>query len=109
MKITADYSSCDPSQMDAWLMKILPDLSQYTYEMLKAGMNKEVLASTNNEELDSVCGIKNGIHRRLILEHVEGESSMLLFFLHELQIHAFKVIKMWTNKCLYHEIIHVFI
>lgn len=71
LKITADYSSCDPSQMDAWLMKILPDLSQYTYEMLKAGMNKEVLASTNNEELDHVCGIKNGIHRRLILEHVE--------------------------------------
>lgn len=71
LKITADYSSCDPSQMDAWLMKILPDLSQYTYEMLKAGMNKEVLASTNNEELDLVCGIKNGIHRRLILEHVE--------------------------------------
>lgn len=54
-------------------MKILPDLSQYTYEMLKAGMNKEVLASTNNEELDHVCGIKNGIHRRLILEHVEGK------------------------------------
>lgn len=73
LKITADYSSCDPSQMDAWLMKILPDLSQYTYEMLKAGMNKEVLASTNNEELDHVCGIKNGIHRRLILEHVEGK------------------------------------
>lgn len=71
LKITADYSSCDPSQMDAWLMKILPDLSQYTYEMLKAGMNKEVLASTNNEELEVVCGIKNGIHRRLILEHVE--------------------------------------
>ncbi|XP_048734278.1 NAD(+) hydrolase sarm1-like isoform X3 [Ostrea edulis] len=71
LKITADYSSCDPSQMDAWLMKILPDLSQYTYEMLKAGMNKEVLASTNNEELEIVCGIKNGIHRRLMLEHVE--------------------------------------
>lgn len=109
MKITADYSSCDPSQMDAWLMKILPDLSQYTYEMLKAGMNKEVLASTNNEELDSVCGIKNGIHRRLILEHVEGESSMLLFRLNELQIHACIIIKLWINKCLYHEIINVFI
>lgn len=65
--------------MDAWLMKVLPDLSQYTYEMLKAGMNKEVLASTNNEELELVCGIKNGIHRRLILEHVEGKYKMNIY------------------------------
>lgn len=72
--------------MDAWLMKILPDLSQYTYEMLKAGMNKEVLASTNNEELDHVCGIKNGIHRRLILEHVEGKILQSLVYIRHLCI-----------------------
>ena len=72
LKITADYSSCDPSQMDGWLMKIVPDLSQYTYHMLKNGMNKELLASTNNEELENVCDIRNSVHRRLILEHIEG-------------------------------------
>lgn len=41
--------------------------------MLKAGMNKEVLVFINNEELDYVCGIKNGIYRRFILEYVEGK------------------------------------
>ncbi|KAK3084426.1 hypothetical protein FSP39_013378 [Pinctada imbricata] len=71
LKITADYSSCDPTQMDSWLMKIVPELSQYTYHMLKNGMNKELLATTNSEELENVCAIKNSVHRRLILEHIE--------------------------------------
>lgn len=41
--------------------------------MLKVGMNKEVLVFINNEELDYVCGIKNGIYCCFILEYVEGK------------------------------------
>ncbi|VDI62715.1 Hypothetical predicted protein [Mytilus galloprovincialis] len=70
LKVTADYSSCDRSQIDSWMMKILPDLSQYTYCMLKNGMSKELLSTTSHEELKE-CGVTNPIHRRLILEHID--------------------------------------
>lgn len=80
LKITADYSSLDRGQLDDWLMKILPELSQYTYKMLKNGMTRELLASTNVEELEQVCSIDNGVHRRLVLEHIEGVFSKILFF-----------------------------
>ncbi|KAL5017129.1 hypothetical protein ScPMuIL_006718 [Solemya velum] len=71
LKITADYSSCDPTGMDSWLMRLLPELSQYTYQMLQNGMDKHLLATSTEEELRNECGIKNGIHRRIILMHID--------------------------------------
>ncbi|XP_052244229.1 NAD(+) hydrolase SARM1-like isoform X3 [Dreissena polymorpha] len=77
LKITADYSSCDPTKIDPWLMSILPDLSQYAYTMLRSGMDRTLLSTTTEEELKSVCGIDNGIHRRIIMGHLSGLPMLL--------------------------------
>ncbi|ESO97457.1 hypothetical protein LOTGIDRAFT_114826 [Lottia gigantea] len=66
LKITADYSSCDPTSLDNWLMKLSPDLSQYTYHMLRQGVDKYVLQTLSEEELRNECAICNSIHRKLI-------------------------------------------
>ncbi|XP_033747198.1 sterile alpha and TIR motif-containing protein 1-like isoform X1 [Pecten maximus] len=71
LKITADYSSLDRTQMDSWLTRLQPELSQYTYYMLKQGMTRDLLGLTTDQELLNVCHVTNGIHRRLILEHAE--------------------------------------
>ncbi|WAR03819.1 SARM1-like protein [Mya arenaria] len=70
LKVTADYSSYDPTNIDPWLMSVLPELSQYTYAMLRHGMDRALLASTTEEELRDVCSISNGIHRRIIMQHL---------------------------------------
>ncbi|XP_052798105.1 NAD(+) hydrolase sarm1-like isoform X3 [Mya arenaria] len=72
LKVTADYSSYDPTNIDPWLMSVLPELSQYTYAMLRHGMDRALLASTTEEELRDVCSISNGIHRRIIMQHLGG-------------------------------------
>ena len=53
-------------------MSVLPELSQYTYVMLRHGMDRQLLASTSEEELKDECGVKNGIHRRIIMQHLSG-------------------------------------
>ncbi|KAK3603295.1 hypothetical protein CHS0354_007626 [Potamilus streckersoni] len=75
LKVTADYSSYDPTSIDPWLMGILPELSQYTYQMLRNGMDRELLGTATDEELKTECGIKNGIHRRIILQHLDDLSN----------------------------------
>jgi len=77
LKVTADYSSYDRTNMDPWLMSVLPELSQYTYLMLRQGMDRTLLASTTDAELRDCCNIQNGIHRRIILQHLNG---MFLLF-----------------------------
>ncbi|KAL4223243.1 Sterile alpha and TIR motif-containing protein 1 [Mactra antiquata] len=72
LKVTADYSSYDPTRIDPWLMSVLPELSQYTYAMLRNGMDRTLLSTTTEEELKEVCGVRNGIHRRIILQHLTG-------------------------------------
>ncbi|KAL3857023.1 hypothetical protein ACJMK2_011724 [Sinanodonta woodiana] len=82
LKVTADYSSYDPTSIDPWLMGILPELSQYTYQMLRNGMDRELLGTATDDELKAECGIKNGIHRRIILQHLDdlpnADQSILL-------------------------------
>ncbi|XP_060562001.1 NAD(+) hydrolase SARM1-like isoform X2 [Ruditapes philippinarum] len=72
LKVTADYSSYDPTKIDPWLMSVLPELSQYTYAMLRNGMDRTLLSTTTEEELKEVCGVNNGIHRRIIMQHLNG-------------------------------------
>ncbi|CAL1544602.1 unnamed protein product [Lymnaea stagnalis] len=69
LKITADYSISDTTGLDNWLMSINPELSQYTYWMLRQGVDKFELRSLTEEELKVECGIQNSIHRRQILVH----------------------------------------
>ena len=79
--MTADYSSYDPTKIDPWLMSVLPELSQYTYIMLRHGMDRQLLASTSEEELKEECGVKNGIHRRIIMEHLSGNIIFFIIFI----------------------------
>ncbi|GFO26159.1 sterile alpha and tir motif-containing protein 1 [Plakobranchus ocellatus] len=71
LKITADYSISDPTGLDSWLMSLNPELSQYTYWMLRHGVDKYELKSLSEEELKEECGIHNSIHRRKILARRE--------------------------------------
>ncbi|KAH9525440.1 NAD(+) hydrolase sarm1 [Bulinus truncatus] len=75
LKITADYSISDTTGLDNWLMSINPELSQYTYWMLRQGVDKFEIRSLSEEELRVECGIQNSIHRRQILKHREELSS----------------------------------
>ncbi|PVD31747.1 hypothetical protein C0Q70_07165 [Pomacea canaliculata] len=71
LKITADYSASDPSGLDKWLMELCPELSQYTYYMLRQGVDKFVLKTLTDQELREECGICNSIHRRKILQGIQ--------------------------------------
>ncbi|XP_059147175.1 NAD(+) hydrolase sarm1-like isoform X2 [Physella acuta] len=71
LKITADYSISDGTGLDNWLMSINPELSQYTYWMLRQGVDKFEIKSLKEEELKEECGIHNSIHRRQIMVHRE--------------------------------------
>ena len=46
--------------------------------MLRHGMDRQLLASTSEEELKDECGVINGIHRRIIMQHLSGR--LLLYY-----------------------------
>lgn len=68
LKQIADYESCDPTRLDDWLNKLGVEFRQYTYQMLKSGVDRRVLRFLSDEHLLTDCGIVNGVHRLRILE-----------------------------------------
>ena len=73
LKMSADYTSCDPTKLGDWLVAVSPEFSQYVYQMLHAGVDKQTLRSLGHEHLASDCNITNGIHRTKILGKIEGQ------------------------------------
>ena len=98
LKRMADYASCDPTSLNGFLSTLGHEFSVYTYEMLKAGIdrykgftifkrflfvffviicfflkNRDTLMRINEEQLLSECGITNKIHRLKILQGVKME------------------------------------
>ncbi|CAJ0579051.1 unnamed protein product, partial [Mesorhabditis spiculigera] len=63
LKIAADYSSVDDTQLDQFLMSLSPELSVYTYQMLTAGINRPLLPNLTDDMMQKACGITNPIHR----------------------------------------------
>ncbi|KAK6744013.1 hypothetical protein RB195_010984 [Necator americanus] len=63
LKIAADYSAVDESNLDQLLMSLSPELSVYTYKMLSCGINRSLLGSLTDELMQTACGITNPIHR----------------------------------------------
>ncbi|KAI6241667.1 ADP-ribosyl cyclase/cyclic ADP-ribose hydrolase [Aphelenchoides fujianensis] len=49
LKIAADYSSVDETQLDQFLMSLGPELSVYTYQMLGLGLRRAFLPQLTNE------------------------------------------------------------
>lgn len=70
LKITADYSASDPTGLDKWLMGLCPELSQYTYFMLRQGVDKFMVKTLTEQEMREECGITNSIHRRWIIQQL---------------------------------------
>merc|ERR1711974_283150 len=78
LKRMADYASCDPTSMNGFLNSLGQEFSVYTYDMLKAGIDRDTLLRINEEQLLSECGIINKIHRLKILNGImieRGEVS----------------------------------
>lgn len=73
LKRVADYSSCDPSNLNEFLQSLGGEYSVYTYDMIIAGIDRETLLNINDEQLLSECGIKNKIHRLKIQQGVKVE------------------------------------
>ena len=73
LKRMADYSSCDPTNLNGFLTSLGQEYSIYTYEMLNAGIDRQTLMSINEEHLLCECGIKNKIHRLKIQQGVKVE------------------------------------
>ncbi|XP_025090144.1 sterile alpha and TIR motif-containing protein 1-like isoform X2 [Pomacea canaliculata] len=71
LKISADYTSCDPTKLSDWLVEVGPEFSQYTYQMIYSGVDKQTLRSLSHEHLSKDCAITNGIHRMKILSKIE--------------------------------------
>eukprot|EP00095_Tigriopus_kingsejongensis_P001021 snap_masked-scaffold2058_size21661-processed-gene-0.2 protein:Tk01021 transcript:snap_masked-scaffold2058_size21661-processed-gene-0.2-mRNA-1 annotation:"sterile alpha and tir motif-containing protein 1" len=73
LKRVADYSSCDPSNLNEFLQSLGPEYCIYTYDMINAGIDRDTLLNINDEQLLSECGIKNKIHRLKIQQGVKIE------------------------------------
>lgn len=75
MKITASYASCDQTKLDDWLISVDKEFSIYTYQMLQSGVDRDHLRWLTDENLKEDCQIKNGIHRRKIMDSIRGENQ----------------------------------
>ncbi|XP_040569570.1 NAD(+) hydrolase sarm1 [Lepeophtheirus salmonis] len=73
LKKLADYSSCDSTSLNGFLSNLGTEYCVYTYEMLNAGIDRDVLLTINDEQLLIECGIRNRIHRLRIQQGVKIE------------------------------------
>ncbi|XP_060840962.1 NAD(+) hydrolase sarm1-like isoform X2 [Rhopalosiphum padi] len=73
LKQLADYSCKDPTNLNSFLQSIGPEFSVYTYSMLNAGIDYDSISSLTDDRLAYECGIKNSIHRSIILNSIKGE------------------------------------
>ncbi|KAG8184993.1 hypothetical protein JTE90_017021 [Oedothorax gibbosus] len=72
LKRLADYSSCDTSNLSAFLAGLGPEFCQYTYQMLQSGVHLGNLRDIRDEQLEAECGIRNSIHRMRVTQAVKG-------------------------------------
>nr|XP_029722442.1 sterile alpha and TIR motif-containing protein 1-like isoform X3 [Aedes albopictus] len=72
LKRMADYSSRDSDNLHAFLYKIAPEYTIYTYSMLNAGVDIESIKILDDDLLLCACGITNSIHRSRILNAIKN-------------------------------------
>ncbi len=56
------------------------ELSQYTYQMLKAGVDCRILRYLSDENLRLDCGVENGVHRMKIMEAAKSKQFICMFY-----------------------------
>ena len=72
LKIASDYRSCDPTKLTDWLCQVGEDLSQYSYQMLRSGVDMKLLRHVKEDHLKDDCVIRNGVHRLKMLESIKN-------------------------------------
>ncbi|XP_050726423.1 NAD(+) hydrolase sarm1-like isoform X6 [Eriocheir sinensis] len=77
LKLITDYSSCDFTKLNEFLVEIDKEYAEYTYKMLRAGVTKEWLRYLSEEQLVSECGIVNSIHRQKLRSSIQNENGQL--------------------------------
>lgn len=77
LKQMSDYSSCDVSKLYTILSTLGPELTKYTYSMIKAGVNCNTLPLLSDEMLLHDCNVVNIVHRMRILEQIHSQSKVL--------------------------------
>jgi len=56
------------TMLNDFLRNIHPDLSRYTYRMLKSLVTLRMLPLLTAEDLEKDCGVDNSVHRKLIMD-----------------------------------------
>ncbi|XP_063841948.1 NAD(+) hydrolase sarm1-like isoform X3 [Scylla paramamosain] len=77
LKLIADYSSCDLTRLNDFLVEIDKEYAEYTYKMLSAGVTKEWLRYLSEDQLMLECGITNSIHRQKLRHSILNETGQL--------------------------------
>ncbi|CAL8120493.1 unnamed protein product [Orchesella dallaii] len=76
LKKMADYSSCDPTNLNDFLSSIHPEYASYTYTLLNNHVDKDTLRKCVTEDVLGECGIKNSIDRKRILDALKEKSAL---------------------------------
>ena len=61
------------------------ELTQYTYQMLKAGADRRILRFLSDDNLNQDCNVQNGVHRMKIMEAAKSMYlciTVTLYLLH---------------------------
>ncbi|XP_063611289.1 NAD(+) hydrolase sarm1-like isoform X1 [Penaeus indicus] len=66
LKLMADFSSCDSTKLNEFMLQVDPEFAVYTYSMLNAGVTRDCLRYLTEEQLISECCIYNSIHRQKV-------------------------------------------
>ncbi|XP_064112730.1 NAD(+) hydrolase sarm1-like isoform X8 [Macrobrachium nipponense] len=77
LKNLADYSSCDSTKMNDFLVEMDREFAEYTYRMIRAGVNRDMLRYLSEEQLIHECGILNSIHRQKIRDFIANDGGQL--------------------------------
>ncbi|XP_045615457.1 NAD(+) hydrolase sarm1 isoform X5 [Procambarus clarkii] len=77
LKLLADYSSCDSTRLNEFMVEIDKEFAEYTYRMLRAGVTRDCLRYLSEEQLITECGIYNSIHRQRIRDTILNDSGQL--------------------------------
>ncbi|KAG7176245.1 Sterile alpha and TIR motif-containing protein 1-like [Homarus americanus] len=79
LKHLADFSSCDSTRLNEFMVEIDKEFAEYTYRMLRAGVTRDCLRRVylTEEQLVTECGINNSIHRQRIRDIILNESGQL--------------------------------
>ncbi|OQV25374.1 Sterile alpha and TIR motif-containing protein 1 [Hypsibius exemplaris] len=76
LKRISDYTSCDPYNIHSFLLGIAPEYAQYTYNLLKSGIDPSVFPFITDDHLKNDAHIENGVHRAKILDAIRKRHSL---------------------------------